>query len=71
MDLGFRGHGLGSALLADALARCTRSEIAAYASLVEAKDEQACAFYQHHGFIPLPEAALTLFLPLESVPAQA
>jgi hypothetical protein len=39
--------------------------------LVGAKDEQACAFYQHHGFIALPEAALTLLLPLSSVAAQA
>jgi predicted GNAT family N-acyltransferase len=71
VDLGFKGQGLGGALLADALARCVRSEIAAYASLAEAKDEQASAFYQHHGFIPLPDAALTLFLPLASVPDQA
>jgi GNAT superfamily N-acetyltransferase len=70
VDLRFRGQGLGGALLADALARCMRSEIAAYALLVDAKDEQASCFYQHHGFIALPEAALTLFLPLASVPAQ-
>lgn len=70
VDLSFRGQGLGGALLADALARSMRSEIAAYALLVDAKDEQASAFYQHHGFIPLPEAALTLFLPLAGVPAQ-
>jgi GNAT superfamily N-acetyltransferase len=71
VDLSFKGQGLGGALLADALARCMRAEIAAYALLVDAKDEQASTFYQHHGFIPLPEAALTLFLPLASVPAQA
>lgn len=70
VDLGFKGQGLGGALLADALTRCIRAEIAAYALLVDAKDEQASAFYQHHGFIALPEAALTLFLPLASVPAQ-
>lgn len=71
VDLSFKGQGLGGALLADALARCMRSEIAAYALLVDAKDEQASTFYRHHGFIPLPEAALTLFLPLASVPTQA
>ncbi len=70
VDLSFKGQGLGGALLADALARCMRAEIAAYALLVDAKDEQASAFYQHHGFIPLPEASLTLFLPLASVPGQ-
>lgn len=70
VDLHFKGQGLDGALLADALARCTRSEIAAYALLVDAKDEQASALYRHHGFIPLPEAVLTLFLPLASVPPQ-
>ncbi|MFG6415804.1 GNAT family N-acetyltransferase [Roseateles sp. DC23W] len=70
VDLGFKRQGLGGALLADALTRCKRSEIAAYALLVDAKDEQASAFYQHHGFILLSDAALTLFLPLASVPAQ-
>ena len=70
VDLQFKSRGLGGALLADALARCARSEIAAYALVVDAKDEQASAFYQHHGFIALPEAALTMFLPLASVPRQ-
>ncbi|MCA0176506.1 MAG: GNAT family N-acetyltransferase [Proteobacteria bacterium] len=66
--LAFKGQGLGAALLADALARSARAEIAAYALMVDAKDAQASAFYQHHGFMPLPEATLTLFLPLASVP---
>lgn len=60
----FQGHGLGAALLADALARAARAEIAAHALLVDAKDAQAAAFYQHHGFIALPNSPLTLLLPL-------
>ncbi len=60
----FQGQGLGSALLADALDRAASAEIAAYALMVDAKDEAAAAFYRHHGFIALPDAALTLFLPL-------
>ena len=68
--LAFKGQGLGAALLADALARCVRAEIAAYALMADAKDAQASAFYRHHGFIPLPEAALNLFLPLASVPRE-
>jgi uncharacterized protein (DUF1778 family) len=43
-----------------------RAEIAAYALLVDAKDEQAAAFYRHHGFIALPGTPLTPFLPLET-----
>jgi GNAT superfamily N-acetyltransferase len=67
VDQMFKGQGLGGALLADALDRAARSEIAAYALLVDAKDESAAAFYQHHGFIPLPDSPLTLFLPLATV----
>ncbi len=63
----FKGQGLGGALLADALDRTARSEIAAYALMVDAKDEAAAAFYRHHGFIALPDAALTLFLPLATL----
>lgn len=67
VDQAFKGQGLGSALLADALDRAVRSEIAAFAWVVDAKDAAAATFYQHHGFIALPEAPLTLFLPLASV----
>jgi GNAT superfamily N-acetyltransferase len=64
VDQVFKGQGLGGALLADALDRATRSEIAAYALMVDAKDETAATFYRHHGFIALPDSPHTLFLPL-------
>ena len=64
VDEAFSGQGLGGALLADALERATRSEIAAYALMVDAKDGSAVAFYGYHGFITLPDSPLTLFLPL-------
>ena len=67
VDQNFKGQGLGGALLADALDRAIRSEIAAYALVVDAKDESAADFYRHHGFIALPDSPLTLFLPLETV----
>lgn len=67
VDQTFKGRGLGGALLADALARSARSEIAAFALAVDAKDELAAAFYRHHGFIALPDSPLTLFLPLATV----
>jgi GNAT superfamily N-acetyltransferase len=67
VDQHFKGQGLGGALLADALARAARAEIAAYALLVDAKDDSAAAFYRHHGFIALPETPLSLFLPLATV----
>jgi GNAT superfamily N-acetyltransferase len=67
VDQAFRGEGLGAALLADALRRAIRAEIAAYAFIVDAKDETAARFYVHHGFIALPEQPLCLFMALATV----
>ena len=67
IDQAFKGQGLGGALLADALDRAARAEIAAYALMVDAKDESAADFYRHHGFIALPDSPRTLFLPLVTV----
>ncbi len=64
VDQNFKGQGLGGALLADGLHRTFVSDIAAYAMLVDAKDDEAAAFYAHHGFIPLLGSPLSLFLPL-------
>ncbi|NJS36105.1 MAG: GNAT family N-acetyltransferase [Brachymonas sp.] len=69
VDQRSKGQGLGAALLADALSRALKSEIAAYALIVDAKDVAAAEFYRHHGFIALPEAALSLFLTLETAKA--
>ena len=67
VDQNFQGRGLGGALLADALERAARAEIAAYALMVDAKHSAAAAFYLHHGFIALEHAPLVLFLPLATV----
>jgi ribosomal protein S18 acetylase RimI-like enzyme len=67
VDRGFKGQGLGGALLADALGRASGSEIAAYALIVDAKDDAAANFYRHHGFVALPDSPRTLFLPLATV----
>lgn len=64
VDASFQGQGSGGALLADALERALRSEIVAYALIVDAKDEAAAAFDHHHGLIALPSTPLRLFLPL-------
>lgn len=45
-----------------------RSEVAACALVVDAKDESAADFCQHHGFIALPCAPMTLFLPFSALP---
>ena len=67
VDQTYKGQGLGGALLADALDRTASSEIAAFALMVDAKDEAAAAFYRHHGFVALPDSPLTLFLPLKTI----
>lgn len=64
VDLHFRGRGLGGALLADAAARGLRAEAAAFALLVDAKDELAVAFYEHHGFQRFSSLPRSLFLAL-------
>jgi predicted GNAT family N-acyltransferase len=63
----FKGDGLGACLLADALRRAVMAEIAAYAFVVDAKDETAASFYAHHGFMALPEQPLFMFIPLATV----
>lgn len=50
VDQAFHGRKLGGALLADAAVRASRSEVAVFALVVDAKDETAEAFYRHHGF---------------------
>ena len=61
-----RGRGLGKLLLGCAVDRClkARQQIAAYALLVDAKDDASKAFYAHFGFKTLSDATLTLYLPL-------
>ena len=61
-----RGLGLGKLLLGCAVDRClkARQQVAAYALLVDAKDDVAKAFYVHFGFKSLQDAPMTLYLPL-------
>lgn len=67
VDRNFRGRGLGAALLVDALRRATTAEIAAYALVVDAKDQAAAEFYAHHGLIATLGHPLLLYLPLGTV----
>ena len=56
-----QGRGYGRFLLADALFRAVRSEIASFAIIVDAKDEAACRFYERESFLPFPDQPLRLF----------
>ena len=64
VDLQFQGQQLGAALLFDALKRSCNVEVAAFAAVVDAKNDSAVNFYQRFGFQMLSNSCRTLFLPL-------
>jgi len=53
IDHRHQGKGYGRFLLADALYRSVRSEIASFAVVVDAKNESARRFYEVESFLPL------------------
>lgn len=65
-----QGRGLGKRLLACAVDRCliARAHVAAYALTVDAKSDEAKAFYTHFGFTQLFGRPMTMFLPLAAMP---
>ena len=65
----FREQGLGEFLLLDALYRCLQQSklVASAAVVVDAKDEAAKRFYEHFGFLSLPETPNRLFLPIKTI----
>lgn len=71
VDAQWRGRGLGSALLADALRRClAASEIAGVRAVVaHAIDKSAVGFYERHGFIRSPLGDQVMLMPIETVRA--
>ncbi|MDB5553111.1 MAG: GCN5-like N-acetyltransferase [Rhizobium sp.] len=66
VDHKFRGKGVGSLLLADAIRRSLKLEIGAALMLVDAKNEDAANFYRHFGFEALPGKPLQLAAALKS-----
>lgn len=70
-DLRVRGKGVGELLLADAVRRIlgAAASLAVFAIVVDAKNEQAAAFYRAFGFIPFPGRPLRLFLPTATAAA--
>src|SRR5205823_4760817 len=69
VDARWRGRGLGSALLVDALRRClAASEIAGARGVVaHAIDEVAVEFYERYGFVRSPLGERVLLMPIETV----
>jgi len=68
-DLSARGVGLGRLLLVDAIARAVRSEIASFALMLDAKDENAAAFYERESFIRLPGTPIRLLRRMDDLAA--
>ncbi|MCW5695266.1 MAG: GNAT family N-acetyltransferase [Bauldia sp.] len=69
VDRRYQGRGHGRFLLADALYRAVRSEIASFAVIVDAKGEEARRFYQRESFIPFPDRPMRLFRPMADLAA--
>jgi GNAT superfamily N-acetyltransferase len=65
VDSTFQGNGLGSVLLADACQKVLQASavLAVTGIIVDAKDDNAIAFYAHFGFIPLQGQADRMMLP--------
>ena len=63
MDKAKEYKGYGQILLIDALKRClVAKEIGWAAVIVDAKDENAASFYEHHEFIRLSKRPIRLYL---------
>lgn len=69
VDTRLKGQGQGALLLMDALRRCFEhaANVAAVAIVVDAKDEEAAAFYRHFRFLALQKEPRRLYLPMKTV----
>lgn len=66
-----QGQGLGKLLLVAAMKKVLEifESAGGIGLFVDAKDDQAKAYYERFGFVPLPETPLQLFLPLQTIKA--
>lgn len=62
-----QAKGYGRFLLADALYRAAQSEIASFAVIVDAKDDNASRFYERESFLPFPDQPMKLFRPMADI----
>lgn len=69
VSLDFRGQRLGEFLLLDALRRALAGskQVASAAVVVDAKDENASAFYRRYDFVSLPAQPTRLFYLMSSI----
>lgn len=64
-----QGKGCGELLLADAICRTLliAEQAGVIGLFVDAKNSQARSFYEHYGFVSLPDHELHLFLPMQTL----
>ncbi len=65
-DISFRGAGVGTLLLYDAISRVAKAPVGAHAICADAIDAAAAAFYREHQFQPLMSRPNCLFLPMKT-----
>jgi GNAT superfamily N-acetyltransferase len=71
IDRGWRGAGLGTALLQDAVLRTAQAAqiVGARGLLVHAISDRAKEFYERYGFVPSPSNPMTVVLSLKGIQA--
>lgn len=71
VDVTMQGQGLGGILLIDALKRVLRlaDQIGIHAITVQALTDRARKFYAGHGFLPLRDDPLHLYIPMATIRA--
>jgi ribosomal protein S18 acetylase RimI-like enzyme len=67
VDARCQRQGHGEFMLLDAFSRALRNEIASYAFVVDAKDDEAVRFYRRYGFRSLAEGARRLFVAMTEI----
>jgi ribosomal protein S18 acetylase RimI-like enzyme len=69
VDRDCQGQGLGKYLLFDALHRVldAAETLAVYALVVDAKNDDARAFYERYGFMRFSDTPSRLFIPIETL----
>ncbi|MGI9303232.1 MAG: GNAT family N-acetyltransferase [Gammaproteobacteria bacterium] len=69
VDTSTQGQGFGKVLLANAITRtlAVSDEVAIYAMVVDAINDEANTFYERYGFKRLTRSSSRLFLPLKSL----
>lgn len=63
----YQGRHLGASLVADAAERAARADLAAFAIVVDPKDDGARRFYARFGFSELFGNERRLYVPIESI----